>query len=107
MTGKEHKEITSKLLALANPENQGEVSELLTQLTNDYDETLEQLATANDSVETLTARNEKLRAVNADLFLQVGTTNKPSGDEGTIKDDEGEETLLSYEDLFNEKGELK
>lgn len=44
--------------------------------------------------------NENLRATNMKLFLQVGSKGEP-------KKPTEEEKELKYDDLFNEKGELK
>lgn len=105
MTRDEHKNIVNQLLAMATPENQATASSLLTQLTEDYEQTLTDFETATDNVTTLTANNETLRKVNADLFLKVGTAvSKPNNPE-KVEDPEIPE--LSYDDLFNEKGELK
>ena len=106
MTRDEHKNIVNQLLAMATPEQQAAASDLLTQLTDDYEQTLtnsEQL-TANN--ETLTANNETLRQVNAKLFLKVGETDKHMNTKPTTKPGDGNEDQLTFEALFNEKGEL-
>lgn len=47
--------------------------------------------------------NEALRQANMKLFLQVGTNNPPQPE----KKPETAKTELKYENLFNEKGDLK
>ena len=58
-----------------------------------------------DAAETARAAavedNEKLRAANMKLFLRVGDHEKPETPATETKTD------LKYENLFNEKGELK
>ena len=105
MTRDEHKNIVNQLLAMATPEQQAAASDLLTQLTDDYEQTLtnnEQL-TANN--QTLTTNNETLRQVNAKLFLKVGETDKNMNN-NPGQDDGGNENQLTFEALFNEKGDL-
>lgn len=107
MTRDEHKTIVNQLLTMATPEQQAAASDLLTQLTDDYEQTLTDFETATASVATLTANNETLREVNAKLFLKVGQTDTTIHKEDNPKDDEGVENQLTFEALFNEKGELQ
>lgn len=105
MTRDEHRTIINQLLGMATPDNQAAASELLTQLTDDYEKTLTAHETATANVATLTANNETLRQVNAKLFLRVGESeSKPPKPTEPPKDDP--ETELTFEKLFNEKGEL-
>lgn len=107
MTRDEHKNIVNQLLGMATPEQQAAASELLTQLTDDYEQTLTNCETLTTNNATLTDNNEKLRKVNADLFLKVGTTNKETHKETDPgQGDGGNENQLTFEALFNEKGEL-
>ena len=78
MTRDEHKNIVNRLLAMATPENQANASDLLTQLTDDYEKTLTDFEAATANVTQLTANNETLRQVNAKLFLKVGETDRKS-----------------------------
>ena len=105
MTRDEHKAIIDKLMAHSTTENQAEVSELLTQLSDDYEETLTSLETSNSTVTQLTENNEKLRDVNAKLFLKVGEIPKPENNSNN-DNNVNEEDAPSFESLFNEKGEL-
>lgn len=108
MTRDEHKNIVNQLLGMVAAESQATASDLLTQLTEDYEQTLTDFESATANVTTLTANNETLREVNAKLFLKVGQTDKDihkNEDPNKGKDDP--ENQLTFEALFNEKGELK
>lgn len=63
----------------------------------DYDE----LTTLRNSNQDLIANNEALRSANMKLFLQVGA--KPRLED---QPDPQPHEALSYESLFNEKGEI-
>lgn len=110
MTREEHKQIIQKMLGMVTPENQANASELLTQLSDDYEQTLTTSETLTANNATLTANNEKLRQVNADLFLKVGTTNKEThiqnNNNQNADNQQQEENTLTFDGLFNEKGEL-
>lgn len=106
MTRDEHKNILNDLLKLSTPDNQASISEILTRLSEDYEQVLNESETASNRVTELTANNEKLRSVNADLFLKVGTTDKKTvHTETETEENQGEE--LTFDNLFNDKGELK
>lgn len=70
------------------------------ELEKDYDER-DQLQATN---ETLTKDMESLRQTNMQLFLQIGQTK---ADDKSDKGGSNEPEKLTYENLFNEKGELK
>ena len=107
MTRNEHKEIVTKMLGMVTPENQATASELLTQLTDDYEKTLTTSETLTADNEKLKADFENMRAVNAKLFLRVGETDKLlHNDNQDNANNEDDENKLTYEALFNEKGEL-
>lgn len=68
----------------------------------------EEVTKVFDNNDTLTASNtklqgdnQKLKDYNMELYLQVGTKQKPE-EEPETKTEE-----LKYEDLFNEQGDLK
>ena len=109
MTRDEHKNAVNQLLSMVTPEQQAAASELLTTLSDDYEQTLTNVETLTTRNETLTTNNETLREVNAKLFLKVGQTEKDNHDNpGQGKGGEGNEPpTLNYEDLFDEKGALK
>lgn len=108
MTRDEHKAITAQLLGMIAPDHQADASALLTQLGEDYETTLTASEASATQVANLTTANEKLREVNTNLFLKVGTpAPKPNDNHNTNtpeKDDGGDK--LTFEALFNEKGEL-
>lgn len=107
MTREEHNQIIQQMIGLVTPENQANASKLLTQLSEDYEQTLTTSETLTKNNETLTANNEKLREVNAELFLKVGTTKKDGNNENNEGQGEGEqENNLTFDALFNEKGDL-
>ena len=113
MTIEEHKNIITEIATNLN--DQAKVTTLLADLSKDYSEISSKLDTANTSVTDLTKTNEELRAANMKLFTQIGSSKQPS----TVLDEsnkdnptsESENTNdnkeLTYENLFNEKGELK
>lgn len=109
MTREEHETLVQNIMNSAS--NQAELSLLLTQLTEDYEKVLTESETATKSVTDLTADNENLRKVNMQLFLKVGhkdagNQNNKEGSNG--KEGNGEEgKTASFEELFDEKGELK
>ena len=81
------------------------LAELSTEATNLY-ETNETLTSTNDN---LTKDMESLRQANLDLFKMIPNTKTESEQ---LKDQTGlepvkEEKILRFEDLFDEKGEIK
>lgn len=94
----EFKVITDELLQ--NHTDQAKVSTLLSTLVDDYNKESAEKSTAIKTSETLTIDNEKLRQANMSLFLKVGET-KPEEKKPT------EDTTPKFEDLFDEKGNLK
>ena len=104
----EHNNTTAQILE--NLTEQGTVSELLTNLTNNYTE----IYTANENYEkTNRTLNEKIKNLeetitglkesNMKLFLQI--TQKPETDQ--INETEPQKNELSFDDLFDENGQLK
>lgn len=107
MTRDEHKQLMSQLLTTIAPEHQATATQLMTTLTEDYEQTLTDFEKTTNDNKTLTANNEKLREVNADLFLKVGVTKKESHtDTHQETTNEGEKDLPTFDSLFNEKGDL-
>lgn len=108
MKREEHKEIIQKIMA--NAGNQGELSLLLTQLSEDYEKVLTESETATANVATLNTDNENLRRVNMELFLKVGHPKQDThaDDKGGNPDPEIKgQTELTFEKLFDENGGLK
>ena len=102
-------EFNAQIAAIGTCEDDAQRRQLLTDLSaavgQDYDR-IDELTSAN---ETLTVDNESLRGYNMKLFLQV-SDQKSAAEQKKSKtgiDDESEKLDLKYEDLFDEKGELK
>lgn len=109
MTRDEHKAAIQKLIGMVHPDRQGEASELLTHLSEDYEETLTTSEANASRAQELTANNETLRRVNSELFLKVGNS-KPHFDTAKKETDtppDEPDKVPTFEELFNEKGELK
>lgn len=104
MTREEHKKAIEKLLGMVSADHQADASELLTTLSEDYETTLTTSETVASENANLKTNVEKLRKVNTDLFLKVGTPTKPKAEE-TEKTD-ADIPDLTFDKLFNEKGEL-
>lgn len=86
---------------LGNLTDQAKVSTVLSELIEDYNAVIAEMETARTTAEKLTADNEKLRQANMNLFLKVGETKK---EEETKQDEDNKPT---FEDLFDEDGNLK
>lgn len=78
--------------------------ELLTQLSEEASKDYDAMATLTETNKTLTNDNEALRSANMKLFLRVGETKEGNNGDSTKNNDEAP---LTYDNLFNEKGELK
>jgi FtsZ-binding cell division protein ZapB len=85
---------------LANLTDQAKVSTLLTELTEHNDDAVTEVTTATQTAEKLTADNEKLRSANMNLFLKIG-------DQKPAEQPKPQDKTPSYEDLFDENGNLK
>lgn len=106
MTRDEHKNIVTQLLGMVTAENQANASQFLTQLSEDYEATLTATETLQGQHETLQKNFETLRNVNSELFLKVGATKVATHIEPEKRDEPSELDGLTFEKLFNEKGEL-
>lgn len=96
-------ELLTKLTNIGTSEDEAERRTLLTEITDD-------LTAVYDANETLTqantkfeADNKKLQEHNMKLFLKVSDQSKPVPQ---VKEQENQE-IPKYENLFNDKGELK
>lgn len=96
-------ELLTKLTSIGTLENDAERRTLLTEISEDltlvYD-TNENLTKANTKYE---ADNKKLQEHNMKLFLKISDQTKPVPQKETTKENDN----LKYENLFNDKGELK
>lgn len=108
MTRDEHRQAIQSLLGMVSADHQAAASEILTNLSDDYEQTLTASEQSANSVAELTRNNETLRSVNAKLFLRVGETDKTAHKEQDETGDHGmsDDKPLPFSDLFNEKGEL-
>ena len=97
----EHSTILNQLREMVGEEHTADATQILTRLSENFNETETALNSANENVEKFKGDNEKLRAVNADLFLKVGGAKVE--DNNPNKTDEEK---LPFDALFNEKGEL-
>lgn len=106
LTREEFKQSIQKMLGFASPEKQAEASELLTTLSDSYEESITEGETAAKTITELTANNETLRNVNSKLFLRVGETEKQIHKDNPSPAEDEPILDMKYENLFNEKGEL-
>lgn len=104
MKREEMQALTHELMGFATPENQARFSEILTTIMDDHEDTNSHVTEMEQSISALTERNERLREVNTELFLKSG--KQPPQTETTPPTDQGQKSELTYEKLFNEKGEL-
>ena len=107
MTREEIKQRMNELLGLASAEHQAKASEILTGLSDEFEKVLNTSEYNARQVTEFTERHETLRDVNAKLFLKVGATDKetPKTETANVKTVESENTI-TFDNLFNEKGEL-
>ena len=97
MTSEEHKKLLNEILN--NLDNQATVSEKLTQLSEDYTNILTENATLTTSNSELNEKNKELLETNMKLFLKVGSEEKK-------EEQEQENETPSFEDLFDDNGNL-
>lgn len=96
-------EFSSKLKEIGSNEDITKIREQLLELEKEALKDYEERDTASNERDELRKNNETLREANMKLFLQVGSgKNEPNG-----KDDNPKAKELKFEELFNEKGELK
>lgn len=99
MTIEAHSALVSQILE--NIADQATVSTLLSQLSDDYVNTISALTSSQQETENLKQEVSNLKESNMQLFLKV--TQPATQDE----DEEDNDEELKFEDLFNENGELK
>ena len=100
MTPEEFQNLTTEILG--NLGDVGAVSANLDKLRTAYGEQHAAAINAAAQVAELTETNNSLKEANMQLFLKTGVQQ-----EKTEEKTEEENTPLSFDDLFNEKGELK
>lgn len=98
-------EYTNKIMEikkLTHETDDGKIADLLSELSDGYGELSANFDDISLKNEKLTHDNESLRDTNMRLFLRVGQVNS-----GGDTDVEERNEKRKFEDLFNEKGELK
>lgn len=105
MTREELKQLAAELMGFASADHQARTSEILTTISEGFETTLSESEQAQTRVAELTANNETLRDVNAKLFLKVGNKPEPTPTPEPTPEIEPK-PQLSFDKLFNEKGEL-
>lgn len=94
-------EVFAALTQIGTCEDDVQRRTLLTNVTNELTNVYDSNESLTQSNNTYQTQNEALRSANLELFLQVGNKGKPEHiDEPEVKE-------MKFEDLFNEKGELK
>lgn len=94
-------EFQARITEIGTCEDEAERRELLAKLSEDGSGIYDDYTTAETARATAAADNEKLREANMKLFLRVGDHKEPETPAKETTPD------LKYENLFNEKGELK
>ncbi len=101
-------EFNALVQQIGTTESETDRRELLAQLSEGAGADYDNFSEATQKVEQLTNDNETLRSANMKLFLRVGgKTPEESIKDTTGADPEPKEENLKYEDLFDDKGELK
>ena len=106
MTLEQMKEAARELISMATPEQQARASELLTSISDGFEAVVNERDTAQAAERTASDNNEKLRKANMDLFLRVANNPEPGSEPSAASGSESEENTLTYDALFNDKGEL-
>lgn len=100
-----HKKITE----LGTIEDETQRREILAEISEEVDKVYDERETITAEVEQLREDNENVRKANMKLFTRIGankTEEERTEDQTGIKEEEKPEPR-KFEDLFNEKGELK
>ena len=104
----EKQEFLERVTAIGTCEDDAERRELLTQLSEEASKDYDTIATLTDENSNLRTKNETLRDANMQLFLRVGENKNPDEQKGDITGVHVEENKKrSFDELFNEKGEIK
>ena len=93
---------TERLQAIGTEPDEAQRRELIAQLIEDGEKDYDAHAAAVAARDQAPEDNEKLRSANMQLFLRVGEKKDP-----TKRETDNPTANLKFEDLFNEKGELK
>lgn len=104
MTLDEHTNLIRDIRTNLNDE--GKVSELLAQISDGFSTALSERSQMEEQLNNIKTANESLRDANMKLFLRVGKSVAEDDESKEKKKDSENENKLSFEKLFNEKGEL-
>lgn len=105
----EKQEFLTRMTAIGTCDDDVQRRELLSALSEEVGKDYDNLATLTDRNKSLLDDNETLRSANMKLFLRVGESKEDSErkkDETGIEQKEAPKKR-SFDDLFNEKGEIK
>lgn len=83
--------------------DEGKVSELLTEIADDYGKVISDLTVAQQETQRLKEANERLKEQNMNLFLKIGGNPAPA----PKPDEDPEDKRRDFNSLFDEKGRLK
>lgn len=101
-------EVLTKITEIGTCEDEAQRRTLLADLTTEIERGYDEITTLTEANTKLTEDNESLRGYNMKLFLQVSEKKNPEDiKKSKTGIDEQEVPDLKYENLFNEKGELK
>ena len=101
-------EILAKIQEIGTTESETDRREMLAQLSEGIGADYDNFTETTKQVEQLTTDNETLRSANMKLFLRVGgKTPEESIKDTTGADPKPPKEKLKFEDLLNDKGELK
>ena len=91
-----------------NLDDTAKVTELLESVSLNYSEMTKENNTLSANNEKLIKDNDNLRNVNMDLFLKVGNQRAESqSQENQSQENQSQEDRLSFDNLFDENGNLK
>ena len=96
-------ELFAKLTTVGTTEDAAERRMLLTEITDDLGSVYDANDVLTEANTKFATDNKKLQEYNMQLYLKLGSQTKQ---EDTVVKTE-EKPKLKYEDLFNDKGELK
>lgn len=104
MTKEKFTEIMNTIKSKVDDET-GEVSNLLADLFDGFDGVFNERDTLSATNNELSTTNATLKEQNMKLYLRVGSPEPANKGNGSSSN-EGSDDELSYDNLFNEEGEL-
>ena len=100
-------EILSMIDAIGTCEDEAERRRMLNEMRDGVGEVFDQNENLTSQNSELATANETLRSANTDLFLQLGTRRNSRDSIATDTGEEPPKEKRNFENLFNEKGEIK